>query len=331
MGCARRQRVRGLACALLLLVCTAASAHGMRQDVRIDLTPMAIDGLVVELHQDYFSPQLVVANRTGQPLEILDAEGRAFLRIGPKQAEADLAAKAFHLSRVAGGGDAHANTLGPEPRWRAVATEPAYGWFDPRLATATLDVPYAVRQLGAEMPFAQWRIPARLGGRPIEFKGVFSYLPTPAGAAVAVLRSSALAAPGVTVQVLPGTVPAFFLSNAGSLPVAVLGADGKPFLRIGRDGVWADTGHPDWRAASPTAAAGTKGWQQISRGRSTSWLEPRAAWRGTLPKPLPASGELNRWTVPLRIGERQTTLEGINRWVASKPAPRPAEPRSRSP
>ena len=80
-----QQRVRGLACALLLFSSAQAFAHGMRQDVRIDLTPPAIEGLVVELHQDYFSPQLAVANRTGQPLEILDDEGRAFLRIGERQ------------------------------------------------------------------------------------------------------------------------------------------------------------------------------------------------------------------------------------------------------
>lgn len=314
-----RALVRGAAGLLLLLAAAPAPAHGLRIDVRVELVPVAVPGLVVELHQDLFSPQLAVANRSGKLLEILDADGRPFLRIGPTQTEVDLASRAYHLSRVAGGGDVHPNTLSDRPRWTQAAREPAYGWFDPRIATATLEIPYAVRQLGQAMPFQAWRIPARLGGEPLELRGTFSYAPPPDGVVLASLRSPPSLAPGVSVQLLPGPVPAFFLRNRSGKTVSVLDGAGQPFLRVGPDGVWADTGSAAWRAASPTQQTSQAGWRQLSKADSVSWLEPRAAWTRPLPKPLPASGELNQWRVPLRVGAERQDLIGINRWL-----PRPA-------
>ncbi len=316
MSLAGIRQGRALAALLLWLAVSASHAHGVRNDIRVDMAPVTIDGLTVELHQDFFSPQLAVRNRTGKLLEILDADGRSFLRIGPDQAEGDLAAKAYHLSRIAGGGDAHANTLSNTPRWRTISKEPAYGWFDTRIATAALDVPYAFKQMAAELPFGQWRIAARLGGEPFELRGVFIYTPPPVGIAMAVMQSASALAPGVVVQMAPGPVPAFFLRNTGGKMVTVLDALGRPFLKVSKTGVWADLGSSAWRAASPTVqAAGAKGWQQVSKANSISWLEPRAAWTGKLPKPMPASGLLNEWHIPLLIGEQRRELRGINRWL----------------
>ncbi len=304
------------------LLSGAASAHGLRNDIRVEMAPLKVDGLTVEIHQDLFAPQLAIRNRSGKMLEIEDDAGRAFLRIGPEDAQADLAAKSFHLSRVAGGGDVHPNTLSKTPRWRPIAKEPAYGWFDARLATATIDIPYAVKQLDSEMPFAEWRIPARLDGQPIQLRGVFTYVPPTSGVAMAVMQSPSVLAAGVMVQMVPGTVPAFFLSNNSAQTVAVLDAQGKPFLRVEPNGVWADLGSASWRAASTTAVPAGKGWKQISKARSITWREPRAAWVGKVPKPLPASGQLNEWRVPLTIGSAKAELRGINRWLPGKAPPR---------
>ena len=313
--CFRQGRL--LAALFVWVFSQAAQAHGARHDIRVDISPVNVPGLAIELHQDFFSPQLVVSNRSGKMLEILDADGRSFLRIGPHQAEADLASKAYHLTRISGGGDAHANTLSKTPHWRPIAKEPAYGWFDTRIATVTLDIPYAVKQIGAEMPFGEWRIPARLGGAPFELRGVFSYTPPPAGVAIAALQSPSLVAKGVSVQLVPGPVPVIFLRNSSQQTVAVLDDAGKAFLKIGPDGTWADASNPAWRAASPVPLApGKAGWTKLSKATSVSWLEARAAWRGKLPKPLPASGQLNSWQVPLQVGSATVLLRGINRWIA---------------
>lgn len=293
----------------------AVGAHGARQDVRVDMAALALPGISVELHQDFLAPQLVVSNRSSKLLEILDEDGRAFIRIGPKGAEADVAAKAFHLTRVSGGGNAHANTLSATPRWMPVAEQPAYGWFDARLTTSTLDIPYAVKQIGDEMPFQQWRIPARLDGKAIELKGVFTYTPPPKGVTVTTLLNAAAMPKGITVQLSSGPVPALFLSNRSGQTVAVLDDRGQPFLKIGPEGVWADVGSAAWQASSTSAArmGDQTGWQQLSKSPSHSWLEPRAVYRGKRPA---ASGWLNEWSVPLMLGERtKTELRGANHYV----------------
>lgn len=304
-----------LAAPFLFLLSSAVHGHGARSDVRVDMAALRAQGVVVEIHQDFLAPQLVVSNRSGKRLEILDDDGRAFLRIGPQKAEADIATEAFHQSRLSGGATAPKGVLSATPRWRTVNQEPSFGWFDPRIATGALDIPYAVRSIGTEMPFGEWRIPARLGVDAIELRGVFTYTPPLTGAAIAKLVESGPIAMGVQVQLSPGPVPAVFLRNSGAQTVAVLDAGGKPFLKIGKDGVWADTSSPAWRASGNAANLAPTGWQQISKSNSHSWLEPRAAWSGTLPAALPPAGLLNEWSIPLLVGDERKTLRGINQWV----------------
>jgi len=165
------------------------------------------------------------------------------------------------------------------------------------------------------MPFGEWRIPARLGTQAIELRGVFTYTPPLPGAAIAKLVDGAALAEGVQVQLSPGPVPAILLRNSGARTVTVLDANGKPFLKIGKAGVWADTSSAAWRAGGHAANRAQTGWQQISRANSHSWLEPRAAWHGPLPSPLPANGQLNAWSIPLLVGEERKALRGSNHWV----------------
>ena len=178
------------------------------------------------------------------------------------------------------------------------------------------------------MPFQQWRIPARLGSEAIELRGVFTYTPPPQGVAMAVLLNANALPPAVTVQISAGPIPAVFLRNTGNAVVSVLDAAGKPYLRIGREGVWADVSSAAWRAASTLALpAGKTGWQQISKASSHTWLEPRAAWQGKLPAAMPASGQLNEWRVPLLIGSKKAELHGANQWISRRPVTRSAKAR----
>lgn len=318
----RRRGLHGarLAASFLLLLSGFAQAHSARSDVRVEMAAFKAEGVVIEIHQDFLAPQFVVSNRSGRRLEILDASGRAFLRIGPQKAEADIATEAFHQSRLSGGAAAPKGVLSATPRWRTVNQQPAFGWFDPRIATAALDIPYAVRSIGGELPFGEWRIPARLGAQAIELRGVFTYTPPLAGVAIARLAVSAPLAADVQVQLSPGSVPAIFLRNGSAQTVAVLDASGEPFLKISRQGVWADTSSPAWAASGNAADLARAGWQQISKSNSHSWLEPRAAWRGKPPVPLPANGQLNEWSIPLLVGSEPTTLRGSNHWVTRRAA-----------
>lgn len=296
-------------------------AHGgARADVRVQMAPVTVPGLTVELHQDYIAPQLVVGNRTGKRLEILDEQGRVFLRIGPTHAEGDIQAEAFHRSRGTAGADVRPGMLSPQPRWQRVNAEPAYGWFDPRIATEPLEIPYAIQALPGATPFGDWRIAARLDGKPLELRGIFLHVPLPKGSARARLTSPAQPAPGVQVSVAPSQPPSVFINNRSKAPLEVLDAKGQAFLRIGLDGVWADAGSAAFKAANPDQPVKGKGWVQLNTGSSHAWLESRAGWRGAVPE---AGGLLNQWTVPLRHAGKSLDLRGVNEWVPLPSVPKP--------
>lgn len=317
-----------LLAALFLCACThsLAHAHGAaRADVRVEIAPVRIAGLTVQLHQDYIAPQIVVGNRSGKRLEILDEKGRVFLHIGPQKAEGDVRAEAFHRSRGTAGADMRPSMLSPTPKWQQINTDAAYGWFDPRIATEYLQIPPAILALDGETPFAEWKIAARLDGKPIEFRGVFLHVPFPKGAARARLVSAAEPAPGVQVSIAPSKPPTVFINNRSPQKLEVLDAKGDAFLRIGLDGVWAKADSAAFKVANPEQTLQGKGWLQLNSGSSHAWLEPRAGWAGK-PAPQQKPGVLNQWTLPLTLGGKPLDLQGVNEWVPLVGLPVVAKP-----
>lgn len=310
-----RSRPAPLLACMVCVAAGAAQAHGVRTDIRVTLDAPRVDGLHVELHQGDIAPQLVLENRSGKLLEILDSSGQAFLRVGPKQVEADLNSPDWRASLNPGSLPAAASARGKRAaNWQPVRKQPSYGWFDPRINPDPVEIPAALQAVGEEAPISEWKIPARLGGAPLELKGQFVYLPPRRGVVQASLRSGMALAPGVRIMLASGRVPALFLENRSKQIVSVLDARGRAFLSIGPEGVRADTGSAAWRAAAPTSAESKPGWRRISKARSFTWLEPRASWQGPLPR---ASQRriLNHWRVPLRIGDDAIEIAGVNEWV----------------
>lgn len=282
-----------------------------------------IPGLVVELHQDsLLAPQLAVANRSGQTLEIFDEDGRAFLRIGPQDTRADVAAEAFHRTRISGGATPPAGTLSRQPRWRTVSRTAEYGWFDSRIATGPIEIPRAISAMTHDMPFGEWEIPLQLGSKRMKLRGYFVYTPPSQGVIRSVLLSPTEPAPGIQVQLAPGAVPAVMLSNSSALPVTVLDSRGEPYLRISSKGVQARLDSPDWlRSRTDPQFEGT-GWHAVSSARSYVWFEHRAQYTG----PAISSGPTRRfgdWRVPLLVGDRVLELRGAYEWVATPQRPKP--------
>src|SRR5919202_6664893 len=56
--------------------------------------------------------------------------------------------------------------------------------------------------------------------------------------------------------------------NWSTKTVTILGSDGRPYLRFGRRGIFANQGF---------------GWKRISSGTSYSWHDPRVRWTGRQP------------------------------------------------
>ena len=304
----------------------AALAHGGHSAVRVVLDGVepSAAGLRVQVYDDHLAPQLVLENASGAPLEILDEHGRAFLRIEPGGVEADLAAAAWYDTLSPGGaaGPAAARAAGTPPAWWRVRAQPSWGWFDRRLDRDALALPPVA--IADPVVLGHWRVPARLGERPLEIRGHFLYQPHPAGQFVARLAAGELAEK-VRVALVPGQPPALLLENEAAVPVVVLGAHGEPFLRIGAGGVEANLASPTWQdlgryrglEVAPSADGTAARWTRISLAPRYSWLEPRAAMPsvGMAVRPDNTRSKVKGWEVPVLVGERRAAIRGVVEWV----------------
>jgi hypothetical protein len=122
----------------------------------------------------------------------------------------------------------------------------------------------------------------------------------------------------VVVQVQPGIASQLVASNPTAVPLEVLGAGGRPFLRLSSAGVEADLGTLEFfTTSSPTGAAppgrddGPERWVRISTGDSWGWYDHRLHpedLRAPADQQRPAT--LGDFEVPLRYGEEQVTASG---------------------
>ncbi|WP_101676024.1 hypothetical protein [Alloalcanivorax mobilis] len=299
------KRIRLLA-ALLLAAATGwpapALAHGPEASTvkaRLEALPPALRGVKVQV-QTTVAPQLVVENSSTKTLEILDRNGRAFLRIGADGVRADLASPAWYQTQTAARGVPIPGGVGEHapPHWARVHSEPHWGWFDTRLRTDGIEVPHDVEHAGRPASLSAWSIPVRFDGEPATLQGTFRYQPLPEGVMVSRLTSSPQPAPGVRVSLAPGTVPALFVRNDGKEPVMVLNASGQPYLRIG----------PDGTAANAAAPRQPPRWVKISDVPRHAWTEPRATYASlNPPEAIRQAGKralVTQWSVPMtRAGE----------------------------
>lgn len=268
---------------LLAALTGAAHSHGARSDVLITLdAPLQTAGVTVQLHQGAIAPQLVLENRSGKLLEIDDARGRPFLRIGPQGVEADVNSAAWRDSLNPVGASADG-----EPRWKKIRTAASHGWFDRRIDPEPLVIPQPITIVGAAAPLGTWRIAARLDDRPIDFHGRFLYRPPPRGRVETALHRAELA-PGIHLELAAGAVPALLLRNRSGKTVNVLDAQGRVLHRI-------------------------------ATGQQHTWLEPRAAFSGASPQNPSQAQPLGDWQIPVQIGHRRLWIRGTHEWRPVNP------------
>ncbi|HYD49025.1 MAG TPA: hypothetical protein VEB21_11785 [Terriglobales bacterium] len=281
-----------------LLVPSVALAHGGHHGslaAELAAVPETLAGMRVEIHKTV-APQVVIDNPTERTLEVLDDRGRAFVRIGPRGVEADLAASAWYRT-YSPGLPVPRQQLGPQPRWQRVRSERWFGWFDPRLDPETS---------AAKKP-ARWRIPLRVDGRATAIGGVFRERQLRVDKYVSQLTSPAEIAPGIKVRLLPGRAAGLMLESRSTEELTVYGSAGEPFLRIGPQGVEANVRSPTWQRsgrvrAGDLALAGGAGqplWQRVSQQPRFSWIDPRAA-----------ADAPRHWQVPMQLGDQRLEIAG---------------------
>ena len=278
------------------------------------LEPPPPDGVTVQVTRSV-ADQIVVENTTGSDLEILDRNGRPFLRIGPRGVEGDLASAEWSRSNSPAGGAVlpEAPIADAPPMWVQVATEPAWGWFDHRLHRLALRTAPAVAP-GRTVLLERWEIPMRMGGRELVARGrrLFS---RPAGRFRHEITSHI---DGIEASVLDGKVPAIFLRAISAAPdLTLLGTEGEPFIRLSAGGAEVNEASPTWALTArsrggfvpkgPIGGGTQPRWRQENSAAQLTWLEPRAV-PGT-------EGEDLAWSVPGRLGSEPVSLRGRSIWV----------------
>lgn len=114
----------------------------------------------------------------------------------------------------------------------------------------------------------------------------------------------------VSVQLTDTLAPQLLVENRGAEVVTILGQDGKPFLRIGPQGVEANTRHAEWlKTYLPGGLPGRKPeagdtplWKTVKASRSWGWFDSRL-------KPANVT-EDSLWRIPVLIGSRPSEIRG---------------------
>src|SRR5205085_856139 len=147
---------------------------------------------------------------------------------------------------------------------------------------------------GPTMQLGDWRVPLRYGAIDAAVNGHREFH-RPIGRIAARLTSSAHPFPGVTATVLPGQVPALYLSSTAASEILVRGAAGEPFARLAGGDSYVNTASPTWSLTAESHGSTPDGvvdpkepprWQSIDSTGGFTWLESRAAYAAGYP-PLP--------------------------------------------
>jgi hypothetical protein len=252
--------------------------------------------------------ELVVANPTAEPLEVIAVGGEPYLRVSSAGVFGNFASADWYSTGTPEGGP-RPGALGSTPRWVRVSREPVWAVFDGRLRPA-VQVPAGIRKAGEDRILTAWRIPLRYGTRAVIATGHIAFNPVRGGLVVGVHRTPVTATP------LQGELPGLFVRAPGRLEVT--GRDGLPFLRFTGAEVLANTASASWRedrAARGEQVVG-EGWVIASRGQAFSWLDSRLRY----PHDEPPTGVdrqqvVQRWSVPVSVAGRPSVIEGTVSWV----------------
>jgi hypothetical protein len=308
------------AAAVVVAAALPAAAHQGDPNVftRIDAVTPELPGVTVEVRSGV-ADQLLVVNTTPTPVEVLDASGRTFLRIGPDDVEADYAEPDWYTSNSPLGA-ARTPAPGGKPDWRVVARGNAWGWFDHRLHERPFTAPPAARTVTR---LAEWSVPLRHNGSRVTVRGHVEYRPV-----VGSFRTAVAKVPdGVTLDALDGRVPGLFLQWRGPGTLTVRGIEGEPFARFTSNGVEVNDASATWqddqrlRGTAPAVPADpvTPRWRKAQAAPSLTWLDRRLSYAPGVP---PADAlrsvrptTLVEWDLPADVDGVPARLQGTTSWI----------------
>lgn len=124
--------------------------------------------------------RLRLENKSGTELVVLGYDDEPYLRIGPNGVFRNVRSPAVYLNqdRFARVAVPLSADPGAKPDWKQVSTRPIWQWHDHRIQWMALGPPPAVRAAPrATHTIFKWRVPARLGDKPLAVTGKLDYVP----------------------------------------------------------------------------------------------------------------------------------------------------------
>lgn len=273
-----------------------------------------------------------VENPTDTYLDVLADTGEPFLRIGPRGVFANLNSPQWYLSNSPDASAAVPPSAREEsrPRWGRVSSAPKWAWFDERLNPHEGEHMAAMTDAHEVTKLADWSVPLSYGGSKVKVDGHLEYRPL-LGTTESRLTSSNEVMPGVTANLLPGSVPGLFLENTTNQTVLVRGRQGEPFARVGPDGTQVNTRSAtyadDQRARgleppAPVDASRPPLWEKVSDTPLFTWLESRAVYAASQSAEEMSEDSrpvtLGTWEIPLEIDGSGYRIEGATVWTPSE-------------
>lgn len=293
--------------AALFLVCTPSGAHESSESgAGIPVisshfkAPSGIDIRVVQTTVNQFA----LATDGTHQVDILDPQGRAFIRLRDGKVQADLNAAAWFRAQQPGGGKVPALLMAKKdlpPQWSTVAEQTGYGWYDKRL----VDDPPKPFKLSLRVDGKRIVVPVAVSSKPV-MHGFWQpeVTQSPDTELTAMI-------PGVSGSVILLSRP---INSEKTLQV--LDDQGQAFIELRKDGVWVNQ-HHKWFAQLKLygKTGGPEDWIKVNQGHTVTYQDPRiqASWPDN-------HKETGHWSIPVLIDGNTTpdTVLGEVHWQAVK-------------
>ena len=166
-------------------------------------SPMPARGVVAAILPGPVPGIFLDTTSTRERVTVLGSAGEPFLRFGPRGVDANLRSPSHQADQLVRG----ARPTVPAdpraaPRWRAVAEDARYTWFDSRARYPREQPPDPVLEGGRRQKLLDWNVPLEVGDGKAELRGATSWVPTVTGPAETPRPPGRGGAPGLWIAAL---------------------------------------------------------------------------------------------------------------------------------
>lgn len=272
--------------------------------------------------------ELVLVNPFPEPISVLDAEGKPYVRVSSDGVFGDVESPYLAATDgvVAHASPAPPGCCGPG-RWMRLSDKNGWAWAEPRLDDPIGRNPAAggdrgLADLQQGQPLASWEIGLAQADRQFTVSGTLERRPPGR------LRSAVDAQPdGLTATVIESRVPQVQLTARPGTVVEVIGSDRRPFIRMTPQGTMGRTASADYqnhmRAIGLAPPTGPDWVPTVGSGPSkATWADFRLMVTGEPPATSGAEPVVvKRWQIPVTVDGKPGEISGTTSWEPILPGP----------